>query len=77
MARKKKKKVVKQLVKGGIGIGVGAAVVSKLPASAAKTSVGAGLTSFASFTPIIATTAGAGMALKHLKSIKKLKRRRK
>ncbi len=80
MAKKKKENMseyAKDLVGGGMMLGLGAGVVESLPASAAKTGVQAGLGTAGSFFPTMATIGAAGIVTKQLKSLKKSTKRRR
>lgn len=74
------KKILKttgQLVMGGVGIGLGASMLDKLPASPATTQVQAGMTTFAGFYPLMSTAAGMGLVVGELGKISKKVKRRK
>ena len=70
-------KHTKDLFTGGMGLSLGAGVVEKLPASAAKTGVQQGLGTAGGFFPTIATVGAAGIVVKQLRKIKKTERRNK
>jgi len=57
------------LLIGGAGLSLGASVIERLPASAAKTGVQGGLASAGSFFPVMGTIGGASMVVKQLKQI--------
>ena len=57
------------LLIGGAGLSMGASVIERLPASAAKTGVQGGLASAGSFMPVMGTIGGASITIKQLKGI--------
>ena len=65
--------VWQDLLIGGAGLSLGASVIEKLPASAAKTGVQGGLASAGSFFPVMGTIGGAGLAMKQLKNLREVK----
>ena len=60
--------VWQDLLIGGAGLSLGAGVIDKLPASAAKTGVQGGLASAGSFFPVMGTIGGASLTMKQLKN---------
>ena len=58
------------LTVGGTGLSVGAGVVDKLPASAAKTGVLSGLGTAGSFMPTMAAVGAAGLTMKQLRNLR-------
>ena len=65
----KKKSVSEGLIVGGMGLSVGAGIIEKLPASAAKTGVQKGLGTAGGFFPVIAQVGIAGGLVKQLKKL--------
>ena len=79
MKQKKKEnnsRHAKELIVGGAMLSLGAGVIEKLPASAAKTGVQSGLGTAGGFFPIIATIGAAGIVTKQLRELKKTNKRR-
>ena len=58
-----------KLIIGGAGLSMGASVIERLPASAAKTGVQGGLGAAGSMFPVMGTIGGASMVVKKLKEI--------
>jgi len=65
--------VWQDLLIGGAGLSLGASVIEKLPASAAKTGVQGGLASAGSFFPVMGTIGGASLTMKQLKGLQEVK----
>ena len=68
---KKKKTFTEELITSGMGLSVGASVIERLPASAAKTGVQGGLTQMGSFFPTLGTLGGASLTMKQLKKLRR------
>jgi hypothetical protein len=74
---KKKKKMSKaavDIVRSSVILGVGGSVVGRVAPSA---TYGRGITTMARYTPVIASTTGAGIAMQSLGRIKMAKKRRR
>jgi len=62
----------KGILIGGVGLSAGAAVVGRLPASAASAGVEGGLASAGTFFPLAGTLGGASMVINQLNQLRRI-----